>query len=72
MLSIVRTKARPYSCHGSVIDVPAAPAVLWYLVLVVLMLFIIKNPAAAGHLALMFGHLLSEAAGALSKLAGAI
>lgn len=44
----------------------------WYLVLVVLALFVIKNPDAAGHLARQCGGLLSAAAGALSKLAGSI
>jgi hypothetical protein len=45
---------------------------LWYLALVVLFLFVLKSPVAAGHLAHMGGELLSAAAGALSKLVGVI
>jgi hypothetical protein len=44
----------------------------WYLVLVVLVLFLIKNPAGAAHLARLGGGLLSQIAGALSKAANAI
>lgn len=39
----------------------------WYLVLVVLVLFFIKNPVGAAHLARLGGGLLSQIAGALSK-----
>jgi len=45
---------------------------LWYLAFVVLFLFILKNPVAAGHLARQCGHLLSAAAGALSKMVGSL
>jgi hypothetical protein len=44
----------------------------WYLVLVVLVLFLIKNPVGAAHLARLGGGLLSQVAGALSKAASAI
>jgi hypothetical protein len=44
----------------------------WYLVLVVLVLFAIKNPVGAAHMARLGGGLLSAAAGALSKLADSI
>jgi hypothetical protein len=44
----------------------------WYLVLAVLVLFAIKNPDGAAHLARMGGGLLSAAAGALSKIADAL
>ena len=44
----------------------------WYLVSAVLILFIVKNPDGAAHLVRLGGGLLSAAAGALSKLAGAI
>ena len=45
---------------------------VWYLALVVLVLFAIKDPDGAAHLARLGGGLLSGAAGALSKIAGAI
>ena len=44
----------------------------WYLVLVVLVLFAIKNPDGAAHMVRLGGGLLSAAAGALSKIADAI
>jgi len=45
---------------------------LWYLALVVLVLFVIKNPHAAGHMARLCGDWISAAADALSKMAGSI
>jgi hypothetical protein len=42
---------------------------LWYLVVLVLVVFVVKDPHAAGHLARVFGGWLSSAAGALSKMA---
>ena len=44
----------------------------WYLVLFVLLLFVVKDPDGAVHLARLGGGLLSDAAGALAKLAGEI
>ena len=44
----------------------------WYLVLVVLVLFLIKNPTGAAHLVSLGGGLLSQIAGALSKAANAL
>ena len=44
----------------------------WYLVLIVLVLFLVKNPDGAAHLARLGGGLISEIAGALSKAANAI
>jgi hypothetical protein len=46
--------------------------ILWYLALIVLLLFALKAPVVAGHLARMGGDLLSSAAGSLSKLVGAL
>jgi hypothetical protein len=45
---------------------------LWYLALIVLLLFAMKSPVVAGHLARMGGDLLSAAATALGKLVGAL
>jgi hypothetical protein len=45
---------------------------LWYLALIVLVLFVFKSPALAGHLAHTGWEMLSAAAGALAKLAGAL
>ncbi len=45
---------------------------LWYLLFIVLILFAIKNPDAAGHLAHQCGQLLVDAASALSKVAGSL
>jgi hypothetical protein len=42
---------------------------LWYLAFIVLFLFVLKSPVLAGHLVRQSGDLLSDAAGALSKLA---
>jgi hypothetical protein len=47
---------------------PRSPG--WYLVLIVLVLFAIKNPVGAAHLARVGGGLLSQAADALSKISG--
>src|ERR1022692_924771 len=44
----------------------------WYLVLFVLLLFVVKDPDGAVRLARLGGGLLSDAAGALARLAGAI
>ncbi len=43
---------------------------LWYPVMIVLLLFILKDPSGAAHLAYGIWDMLSWAAGALSKLAG--
>jgi hypothetical protein len=43
---------------------------LWYLASLVLILFIIKDPTAAAHLARGLGDLLGAAADALCKLVG--
>lgn len=52
---------------------PATPLrFLWYVALLVLLVFVFKSPAVAGHLARMCGDLLSSAAGALTKLVRAI
>jgi hypothetical protein len=45
---------------------------LWYLAFIVLFLFVLKSPVLAGHMARMGGHLLSDTAGALAKLARSI
>ncbi len=45
---------------------------LWYLAAIVLILFILRNPEAAGHLARQSGDLLSVAFHALWKLAGSL
>jgi hypothetical protein len=45
---------------------------LWYLALIVLLLFALKAPVVAAHLARMGGDLLSSAAGSLSKLVAAL
>jgi hypothetical protein len=42
---------------------------LWYLGFIVLFVFILNNPLLVGHAALMGGHLLSDTAVALAKLA---
>lgn len=45
---------------------------LWYLALIVLLLFVVKSPVTAAHLAHTGGNLLSVAASALSKFVRAI
>ncbi len=45
---------------------------LWYLGLIVLVLFVFKSPAIAGHLAHAGGELLSAAARTLAKLVRAV
>ena len=43
---------------------------LWYPVMIVLLLFVLKDPSGAAYLAHGIGDVLSQAADALSKLAG--
>jgi hypothetical protein len=45
---------------------------LWYLGLIVLVLFIVKSPVIAGHLAHSGGEMLSAAAGVLARLVRAV
>jgi hypothetical protein len=51
---------------------PQSRRFTWYLVLVVLVLVVVKNPVGAAHAARLGGSLLSQVAGAVAKLAGAI
>jgi len=51
---------------------PQSRRFAWYLVLIVLVLVVIKNPDGAAHLARLGGGLLSQIAGALARLAGAL
>lgn len=65
-------KSAPFLIVWRQADVPAPRRYLWYLAVLVLFLFALRNPDAAAHLARECAHLLALCMRALWKLAGVL